>query len=86
MRSRLPWGFVAVLLVLQQGLQWLDEHLDTRRAQRELIEAHDIEPAALFYTELAVAREGSGRVRQARLAAIPAAAPAELLTAPATLP
>jgi len=69
MRSRLPWCFVLALLVLQQGLAWLDGHLETRRAQRELIEQHDIEPAALFYTELAAAREGSGRVREARLAA-----------------
>jgi hypothetical protein len=69
MHSRLPWCVLLALLVLQQGLAWLDDQLETRRAQRELIEQHDIEPAALFYTELAAAREGSSRIRAARLAA-----------------
>lgn len=69
MRSRLLWCAALALLVLRQGLAWLDDQLETRQAQRELIEHHDIEPAALFYTELAAAREGSGRVREARRAA-----------------
>lgn len=65
MRSRLSWLFLAGLLCLQQGLQWLDAHLETRQVQRALIEQQDIAPAALFYTELAQARSAELHVRRA---------------------
>lgn len=65
MRSRLPWLFVAGVLLLQQGLHWLDSRLDTRGAQRGLIEAQGIEPAALFYSELPAAHLAEHRVRAA---------------------
>ena len=72
MRSnKLPWFFMAGVLVLQQGLHWLDSHLDTRVVQRGLIETQEIEPAALFYSELATARRAESRVRSALQAKVP---------------
>lgn len=63
--SKLPWLFLAGMLCLQQVLQWLDTHLETRLVQRTLIDSQDIEPAALFYTELAQAYHAEHHVRRA---------------------
>lgn len=55
---------LAGVLLLQQGIFWLDHHLAIRRQQNLLIEQLAIEPAALFYTELATALAAEKTVRQ----------------------
>ena len=57
-------GCLVLLLLLRQGLFWLDNNLDIRRQQAALIEQQALEPAALFYTELEAALAAEKRVRR----------------------
>ena len=55
--------FVGSLLLLRASILWIDMHLDLRHEQKALITAQDIDPAALFYTEIPAARAAEKRVR-----------------------
>lgn len=46
---------LAALLSLQQSILWLNTHVGIRQQQANIIAAQDIDPAALFYTESALA-------------------------------
>lgn len=50
---------LAGLLVLQQGITLLDALSPLRQEQRQLAETLEIDPAALFYTEVPMALAGS---------------------------
>lgn len=54
---------ITALLLLRQGIAWVDGHLDIRRQQAGIIRARDIDPAALFYTESALALAAEKEVR-----------------------
>lgn len=54
---------LAGLLVLQQGITLLDALSPLRQEQRQLAETLDIEPAALFYTEVPLALAGGRLIR-----------------------
>ncbi|MGV3590971.1 MAG: hypothetical protein ACO1PZ_04725 [Gammaproteobacteria bacterium] len=48
-------AFVAGALLLRQGIVLVDTHVDMRSEQRAAIEAHGVDPRALFYAESEVA-------------------------------
>ena len=66
MRSRLRTLalFVGALVLLRQGIAFVDDHVDARREQAAAVEAHDIDPRALFYAESEVALAAEKRFRR----------------------
>lgn len=54
---------LAALLGLQQGIRWLNGNVGIRQQQAIIIKAQDIDPAALFYTESALALSAARTVR-----------------------
>jgi hypothetical protein len=56
--------FIGTLLGLRQGLLWIDTHLAVRHDQSALIAAHNIDPAALFYTQSTLALKAEKSVRR----------------------
>jgi hypothetical protein len=55
--------FLAALLGLRTGIQYLDANLTLRGQQSQLIRQQDIDPAALFYTQSTLALRAEKTVR-----------------------
>lgn len=57
MRSRLARLalFVAGIVLLRQGIVFVDAHVGVRSEQRAAVEQHGVDPRALFYAESRVA-------------------------------
>ena len=66
MRSRLIAlaSFLGALVLLRQGIVLIDTHVDARREQAVAVEAHGIDPRALFYAESKVALAAEKRFRR----------------------
>ena len=56
--------FLGALVLLRQGIVLIDTHLPARREQTAAVEAHDIDPRALFYAESEVALAAEKRIRR----------------------
>jgi hypothetical protein len=56
--------FLAALLGLRTGIQYLDANLTLRGQQAQLILQQDIDPAALFYTQSRHALRAEKTVRE----------------------
>ena len=76
-------GLLCALLCLRQGLALLDAALPLRQQQQHLMQQHNIEPAALFYTEVDAALTGSRRIRQQLCAHTTPASPTATVPGPA---
>jgi hypothetical protein len=55
--------FLLGLVALQQGIAFGNGHVDRLGRQAAVIEANDIDPAAIFYTESPLALAAEKRVR-----------------------
>jgi len=55
--------FLAALLGLRTGMQYIDAKLTLRGQQSQLIRQQDIDPAALFYTQSTLALRAEKTVR-----------------------
>lgn len=55
--------FLAALVVLRAGIVWMDDHVGVRQEYADVVSANDIDPSALFYTELSQALAAEKEVR-----------------------
>lgn len=56
-------AFVAAVVLLRQGLLWIDGNSELRKEHRATLENYDVEPAAMFYTEVSATRAAELAVR-----------------------
>lgn len=55
--------FLGALFVLREGIVWMDDHVGVRQEYADVVSTNDIDPSALFYTELSQALAAEKEVR-----------------------